>query len=260
MQNKKKVLFWIFLVIGMGCVAFLIGWTVSQKQREQVYEEIQKEAVSEEPAAEVPEDTEVPTPEPTEEPVEIPIDFAKLQESNEDIYAWIQIPDTVVDYPIVQHPMDDSYYLNHTIEGKSGLPGSIYTESWNHRDFTDPNTVIYGHNMKNGSMFGDLSLYKDVDYLNEHKEIFIYTPEHIYTYEVFAQITYDNRHILNWFDFSSDTGLLEFIDSLKESRNMSNYIDDSITITSTDRIIVLSTCNGNSEQRYLIGAVLVDEQ
>ena len=84
------------------------------------------------------------------------LDWESLSKENEDIYAWIYIPGTLVDYPIVQHPTDDSYYLNHNIDGSYGKPGCIYTEKINSKDFTNYNTVIYGHNMKNGDMFANI--------------------------------------------------------------------------------------------------------
>lgn len=89
-----------------------------------------------------------------------------MKETNPDIYAWIEIPDTNVNYPIVQSADDDSYYLNHTIDGQEGYPGSIYTEKVNAKDFSDFNTVIYGHDMKDGSMFKDLHKFEDADFLN----------------------------------------------------------------------------------------------
>lgn len=103
---------------------------------------------------------EMPEPETEETPdilkslgIEIPekdIDFAALKEENSDVYAWIYVPGTNVDYPVLQHPTDDAYYLEHNMDGSKGLPGCIYSESVNTKDFTDPNTVLYGHNMKNG--------------------------------------------------------------------------------------------------------------
>ncbi len=252
MQNKKKILFWGCILICIACVIFLIGKVVLKDERGDIYEQMQKEN---ETSKQESEEGEVTKP-----VVEIPIDFANLQQQNEDIYAWIRIPGTVVDYPIVQHPEDDSYYLEHTVERRKGLPGSIYTESLNKKDFTDRNTLIYGHDMRNGSMFGDLSLYKNRDYMKEHSRIIIYTLEHVYTYQVFAAITYDNRHIMYAFDFSTEAGLQAFLDSLASVRNMHSYMDESVEVTSSDRVITLSTCTGNEKQRFLVGAVLVDEQ
>lgn len=253
MHNKRKLLFWSCLLLAVLCMVVVVGKKLSDDDREQVYEEMQEDN-------RVLEEEDVEETEPPKEVVEIPIDFAGLQEKNEDIYAWIHIAGTKVDYPIVQHPDDDSYYLKHTVEGRKGLPASIYTETLNRKDFTDSNTLIYGHNMRNGSMFGDLSLYKNSTYMKEHSQIVIYTAEHIYTYQVFAAITYDNRHIMYAFDFGREEGVQKFLDSLQSVRNMSSYIDKSVEVTPSDRFITLSTCTGNSKQRFLVGAVLVNEQ
>lgn len=251
-QHRRKLIFIICIILFVASILFVVGCLLYQKDRGDIYEEMQEEhSVVEQEN----EENEVEETKP-----EIPIDFAGLQEKNGDIYAWIRIPNTVVDYPLVQHPEDDSYYLNRTVEGKSGLPGSIYTETLNSRDFSDRNTVIYGHNMKNGSMFGDLSKYMDATYMKEHGQILIYTPEHIYTYQVFGAITYDNRHIMYAFDFSTDEGLQTYLDSIKGVRNMSSYIDETVEVSSSDKIITLSTCTGNKSRRFLVEAVLVDVQ
>ena len=198
---------------------------------------------------------------PPEEKTEIPIDFDSLRAKNKDIYAWIRIPDTVVDYPIVQNAEEDDYYLNRTVDGKKGLPGSIFTEaSYNGKDFTDKVTVIYGHNMRDDTMFGGLRSYLEEEYRRTHPEICIYTPEHIYTYRVFAALTYDNRHILARYDCEDMKQYEAFLDSLKGMRLMPSYIENPLTVTAKDRIIILSTCNGNDSQRFLIGAVLTDEE
>ncbi|MCD8355071.1 MAG: class B sortase [Clostridia bacterium] len=194
------------------------------------------------------------------EAIEIPIDFAALQQENPDIYAWIRIPDTEIDYPILQSSTDNSYYLNHTVDHQEGYPGSIYTENLNAKDFSDPNTVIYGHKMRNTTMFGGLYQYQDQSYMQEHSEILIYTPDHIRIYKVFAAVTYDNRHIMYSFDFSDVEQYQAYLDSLKAVRNMATCWDESIDVTVEDRIITLSTCNGNDAQRFLVEAVLVDEK
>lgn len=269
MKRLNKILFVIFLLIFLGAVGFGIWYYVSENQRESTYEELADKVTVTETVTPEPTSTPVqtptaeavaePTPEPTAEPVQIPIDFAALQEENPDIYAWIRIPGTVVDYPIAQRPSDDAYYLNHTVEGAAGLPGSIYTESMNNKDFTDANTVIYGHNMINGSMFGNLSQYMDAGYMAEHETIYIYTPEHIYTYRVFGGITYDDRHIMYAFDFNDAEQYQAYLDSIYGVRNMSSYLNPEVTVTTEDRILTLSTCTGNSSERFLVEAVLVDE-
>ena len=96
------------------------------------------------------------------------IDFAELSSINPDIYAWIRIPDTQIDYPVLQREEDDTYYLRHNSSGRYAFAGSIYTEEANSRDFKDPMTVLYGHNMRDGSMFQNLHFFEDEeDYLIE---------------------------------------------------------------------------------------------
>ena len=191
------------------------------------------------------------------EPIEIPIDFEALTETNPDVYAWITIPGTEVDYPILQRVDDDSYYLTHTIEGKEAPEGAIYTESLNDQDFTDPNTVIYGHNMRNDSMFGSLHLFEDRDFFDEHRDLTIYLPDQILHYRIFAAYNYDNRHILKSFDFQDEAQYQGYLDSIFQMRSMSSNLDTSISVDSSDRIVTLSTCNGNDDQRYLVQAVLI---
>lgn len=223
-----------------------------------LYEEIKEEAKDEEPT--IPEIIEEIV-EIEEEKVEIPIDFEALWEKNEEIYAWITIPGTKVDYPILQRPEDDTYYLNHTVDGTEGLPGSIYTESVHAQDFSESNTVIYGHNMKDDSMFGSLHDFEKADFFKENRDIYIYTPEHILTYKIFAAVTYSDTYIPFTFDFTTDEGYQEFLDSIYDSKNMTNQFADDVEVTTNDRIITLSTCVGNQpNKRYLILAVLVDEQ
>mgnify|MGYP002510649738 FL=1 len=264
MEKKRRSKWcWVFLIIFLAAAAFAVYYYVSQQKKEEVYDKLKENNKTEEPEVkEEPkqEPVQAVPEEPEAELVDIPIDFAGLQEMNPEIYAWIRIPGTEVDYPIVQRPEDDAYYLDHTIEGAEGLPGSIYTESLNKKDFTDKNTVIYGHNMKDNTMFGSLKDYKDSAYMDEHSEVYIYTPEHIFTYKIFGAVTYDSRHIMVAFDFAQDEQYQAYLDSLSQVRNMASYINTDIPVTTADRIITMSTCNGNNDQRFLVEAVLIDEK
>ena len=136
-MNKNKILFWLFLFLVVGGFAIGGSYLLKQRNNQDIYEKVQEEK------------KELPKKEPTEEPkvvlepVEIPVNFQELQAMNPDIYAWIEIPGTEVNYPIVQSASDREYYLDHTIEGAEGLPGSIYTENLNTTTFQDKNTVVY---------------------------------------------------------------------------------------------------------------------
>ena len=195
--------------------------------------------------------------------IEIPakeIDWAALKEKNQDIYAWIYIPNTKVDYPILQHPTELSYYLNHNLDGREGYPGCIYTQNLNQKDFSDPNTVIYGHNMKDGTMFASLHFYEDKSFFEENRYVFIYTEEQVYVYEIFAAYEGSDVHLLYNYDFDTPSNFQMYLDSVLKIRDMSAHIAEDVEVSSQNHIITLSTCIKNKpKNRYLVQAVLVNE-
>lgn len=188
------------------------------------------------------------------------IDFEALQAWNPDIYAWIEVPGTNIDYPIVQHPEDNSYYLTRTVEHKETVAASIYTENYNSKDFEDHHTVIYGHNMKNGTMFRTLHNFEDYDFFEEHREIIIYLPDDTKYYEIFAAYTYDNRHLLHSYYCEEAESFQKYLDEVFAIKDFNAFIDREIEVTGEDRIITLSTCvnSGDMTQRYLVQAVLIN--
>lgn len=191
----------------------------------------------------------------------IPVKFEELQAVNPDVYAWITVPGTNIDYPILQHASDNSYYLMHNIDGSYGYPGCIYTENMNSKDFTDNNTVIYGHNMKNGSMFAQLHKYEDPDFFDANREVLIYLPDEVLHYTIFAAHIYDDRHLLYSFDFADPEVYQKYLDSIFSTRDMSANIDKDITVTTDDQIITLVTCIGSQpNNRLLVQAVLTDRE
>ncbi len=117
------------------------------------------------------------------------IDFKAWQNVNPDVYAYIEIPGTTISYPVLQSStQEEDYYLNTTVEKKAGLPGSIYTRMINDRNFTDPNTIIYGHDMADGSYFGSLKAYVDRSFFDSHRDIYIYLPNWQLHYQVIAEV------------------------------------------------------------------------
>lgn len=247
MKKQRYILGGAMILLAVICAGVGIRHFAQEKDAGKEYEEL-KEIVAAEPEAEE---------EPEEKP-EIPVDFEALKEENEDVYAWIRIPGTNVDYPILQDEEDNGYYLNHTIDGIEAIEGSIYTENYNSKDFDDPNTVIYGHNMKNGSMFRTLHNYEDRTFFDENREIFIYQPDRILEYRIFAAYVYDNRHLLLNYDLEDPVVFQQYIDDIFNTRAMNAYIDDSVEVDTDDRILTLSTCNAGIEtQRYLVQAVLI---
>lgn len=189
------------------------------------------------------------------------VDFAALWEVNPDVYAWITIPGTVIDYPVLQHPTDNSYYLNYNIDGSYGRPGCIYTENLNTKDFTDNNTVMYGHNMRNGTMFADLHKYEDETFFEEHPLIRIETPEEVLEYTVFAAYTYDDRHLMYSFDFADPEVYASYLEEVRNRRFLDTLIREDTEVTAEDRILTLSTCvSGREDKRFLVQAVLTSRE
>lgn len=251
-MRKKSIAAAICIFLGLLVGAVGIYKYIEEQQAGKEYEEIQEKA-KEKPVSPPPQ----PEEEPEKPPVEISIDFETLQNQNPDIYAWIQIPGTAVDYPIVQSPDDNRYYLNHTVSGEQKAEGAIFTEDYNTKTFRDPNTVIYGHDMKNGSMFQSIHKYMDRSFFDTNRDITIYLPDKILHYKIFAAYLYDNRHLLLSFDFWDKEQYEEYLQEIFSMRNMNAFVDTEMEVTTEDNIITLSTCYaGISSQRYLVQAVL----
>ena len=245
-KNKaKKVIFWVSLaifVLGLIFIGFLL---VNTYLFPEINEPIPASSVPKAPEPELPDN---------------PIDFIAEKQKHPDIYAWISIPNTNVNYPIVQHPTDDSFYLDHNSEKKYTQAGAIYSEMKNSKDFSDPNTVLYGHNMLNGSMFRDLHKFrKDEKFWNDNKYIYVYTPGHILTYEICAAYRYDNRHILNSFDFSDAAVFEEYLQTVRDPKSLIRRTRQ-IELNKNSKILTLSTCISNPAYRYLVQGVLIKDE
>ena len=243
-KRVGKILFWLCIVVCVLGVAYIAIYYFRKDKNEDVYQKVQKQ-VEEKKQEEDAED-------------EIPIDFASLKETNPDIYAWIEIPDTNVNYPIVQSADDDSYYLNHTIDGQEGYPGSIYTEKVNAKDFSDFNTVIYGHDMKDGSMFRKLEEYKDKDFWKENPYFYIYTPDgNVATYQIYSVGVVKDTSEGYTYQFADDAAFASFLEATKAS----SLYDTGVEVGNDSQIVTLSTCTreGNDD-RTIVHGVRVNVQ
>lgn len=269
-KTRKKWIWWILLILFaaglIGAVAVFCIQKSRQQKAEENYQRLQKETenTQNEVMEEQAEKVSVPKDILQELGIEIPeknLDFAALQEENPDIYAWITIPGTKVDYPILQHPTDDSYYLEHNLDGSEGYPGCIYTEAVNRKDFTDPNTVLYGHNMKDGSMFASLHDFEDSQVFEENPYIFIYTPEKTYVYQIFAAYKYNAIHLIYNFDLNNSEVFQNYLEQIFEIRDMDANIRKDVSVNADNHIITLSTCiTGEKNKRFLVQGVLLSDE
>lgn len=193
-----------------------------------------------------------------------PIDFDTLQKTNDEIYAWLKVPGTKVDHPLVQSKVSDDFYLRHKAEDKSySSSGAIYTQSLNTKKFDDRVTVIYGHNNFGDTMFTTLHYFEKQDFFDSHKEFYIYTPEAKLTYKIVSAFKYDDRHILNSFDFQDDGIFESFINMIQDPKSSVEQVRSPLgkDITINDNIVVLSTCVTNQKSsRYLVCGVLTNNE
>lgn len=182
------------------------------------------------------------------ENMENPIDFDSLQEINPDVIGWLEMEavDTI-NYPIVQGE-DNDYYLHRTFQGTDNFAGSIFMDYMNKSNFGQRNTIIYGHNMKNGSMFGSLKDYRDQEVYNKSPYFWIYTPTRIYKYEIFSCAEVDKFGQNYQITFRDKEDFQEFI---YHAQDQSLY-DTGVDVDYTDTVVTLSTCTGNEATRFIV--------
>lgn len=263
-MKKKKTKYFIALIAFLVVIAIGIALILREAQkRKSAAEKVEEitEAVN---------DVEPVKDEVEEMPysnlgIEIPeknLDWNKLHKENEDIYAWITVTDTTVDYPVLQHPTDNTYYLNNNIDGTPGYPGCIYTEDYNAKDFSDKNTVLYGHNLKDKTMFSSLHNYEEENTFSKDQYIYIWTENDVFVYKVFAAYEFNSNHLLLNYDYNNEYVYEQYIKDIfnvKDNGYGIANIKDDIDVTKEDRIITLSTCttDHNSDQRFLVVGVLI---
>ena len=247
-ERTKKIIkrtLIILLLLFIAASGYLVYYLYNESQSGHEYHELY---ITKQPA--------------TNEKVESPVDFDALTQTNDEIYAWIEVNGTNVNYPIVQSNTDDEFYLKHSAVDKSYISsGAIYTESCNGRDFEDPITLIYGHNGYSDIMFTTLHNFESKAFFDEHEYFYIYVPGKQLTYQVISAFKYDDRHIMNTFNFNSPEDLAEFQATITNpdstTKNVRTELDT--TIDENSKIVVLSTCiTGQKANRYLVCAVLVD--
>jgi len=167
------------------------------------------------------------------------IDLAALREVNPDVIGWIMIPDTGISYPLMQGT-DNDYYLNRTWDRQSNAVGSIFLEYQNNPDLTDFNTIIYGHNMNDGSMFAGLREYRNQDFWEVHPYVYICNDLGVYRYEIFSAYYASVKSNTYGLVFSREESRINFLAKLLED----SVIQTGVEPTPNDRILTLSTCTG----------------
>lgn len=249
------------IIMGILAATFLCG--LGLMLRQVVFYDTANKAYEEAAAVAFQKDVEDPTVPLASQPEQLPldegarylteVDLQALRYVNQDVLGWIYIPDTPVSYPVMMADSRDEY-LHTTWDGKYNYAGSIYLEYKNMRDFTDYNTILYGHRMKNDTMFGSLSYYEEQSYRDAHPYIYIAAADGIRRYEVFAAYQAE---------LGTETYRLYFPDDAQKQASVSYYLENNVLDTDItpgpqDHILTLSTCvgTGAEDYRWVVHAVL----
>lgn len=191
------------------------------------------------------------------------VDVAELARKNPDVFAYIRIPGTSIDYPVVQSlDGDDSFYRTHNSEKEPDPKGAIYTECANLRNMCDFNEVLHGSSPEDGSMFADVRKFLDRKYFEEHPYIYVYLDGNVLIYYVFASYSRENTRLLAQYDFTYAGGCQAFLDEIYDSRSMTKNIRTGWEnmVEPDNFIITLTTENRDdpSKQVIVVGCLVGD--
>ena len=228
-MKKKVFVRGLLIVIALAalCACAWCVWYIVQYYQGQSFGKSIRD-MGPESGTEVPLDTKS---------IKIPVDFDKLREINPDIYAWIEIPGTDISYAVLHRAGDNAFYTNHSEDGAYYSGGSIYSEDYNATDFSDA-TVF-----------------------DEHRSIYVYLPDRVLVYEIFAAYPHSNEHLLATYDFSNRAQYQAFFAEVFSTRSMeAQFLEDGMPDFDEHRVLTLSTCyRGDNHQRFLVQGRLIAE-
>lgn len=214
-------------------------------------------AVATPAATPIPTPKPTPTPEPTPIPA-VPNPYRDSYLANSYMAAWLQIPGTVIDYPVMWTPGDENYYLYRDFDGSENKNGCLILDTDSSLSPLTTNLIIHGHNMRSGAMFGHILDYESKDYYENHKQIILHTPKCQRNYEIIAvfrsQVYKKSDEVFKYYKFFQADTREEFDDFYENIKELSLY-DTGVTAEFGDRFITLSTCVYHVEQgRFVVVA------
>lgn len=185
------------------------------------------------------------------------IDFDALLKLNQDIIGWVRFEEPeIINYVIVQSE-DNDYYLRRNLQGEYSSFGTLFMDRYNDSDFSNANSVIYGHNMRNGAMFGGLKKYEDATFYHEYPYFYIYTPDgYASKYEIFAvqEVASDSWHYKKYF-----STLLDYAEYLQDVKAGAFYAT-GVEVPYDANIVTLSTCTAADTERLIVQGVKIEER
>lgn len=184
-------------------------------------------------------------------------ELSRQTNKHSDVYAWLTVEGTRIDYPIIQHLSDDSYYLSHDIDGQPTKYGAIFTERINNQSFDDPVTIVYGHAMRDDAMFGSLKNFSEQETFDTFRTIQVTTKEGQYTYDIFAAYTYTDEHLFYTYHLDKQGKLVQYISNVEQiSQEYGGYYRKIDFISGKDKLLILSTCDLQLDgSRFVVHAI-----
>lgn len=260
MEKKKNIRKWLYniaILFFLGVMIFAACNLIPLLIQDHQDNETRKEWDSMVLKKQDQEDQDGTEEEESSEPVVLDPDWASLQSTNPDIAGWIYIPDTVINYPIVQGS-DNEYYLDHSSMRNVNTIGSIFLDAAASSDFSDLNTIIYGHSVaQSDAMFTQLAFFEDQSFFESHRYVYLLTPKQNYRCEIMALTKTKSDSFHYQIGFAPNHYWTEYLDQVMAE---AMYTHDVGEISENDRVIMLSTCDLDhgvgSEYRILLHARL----
>ncbi len=242
-MRKKRIIkiINIVLVAVFVIAAFNVGRIYyNYNKADNTYKQIQNEYISPAEQPTLPEQTKAPEP-------SITVDFNALSQRNKDVVGWLYCPDTVISYPVVMGK-DNDEYLHRDLDGKYLASGTLFADYRNGALSEGANYIIYGHNMKNGTMLASLAKYKKQEYFSQHPQMYYLTPEGNYRLELFAGLVVKRDDKI----YMPNDNEEEFFKLINEYKAKSTF-SSNVQLEQTDTVITLSTCSYEFDNaRYIV--------
>lgn len=239
----RKFLAVLFLVLAAYFAWTALQWDQKYQEGKEEYEELADQNTTQE----APKETSTPQIAPYME-----IDWNSLKSQNSDLVGWL-VMDPSVNYPVVQAE-DNAYYLHRGFHKSYNINGCIFLSAANAPDLTDQNTIVYGHNMRNGTMFGNNRLYQEKKYVKKHPYFYFYTEEGRYIYQIYNTMTVPDASFAYQYVFEKES---DFENYLKQAKNNSTVSMKENWPDPSDSIMTLSTCTAQGRLRFVIQGKLI---
>lgn len=186
------------------------------------------------------------------------IDFTVLQEENPEIWGWLYIPGTDIDRPLLQSTTSDTYYQDHMADGQEGETGALYIEIPNQTNLCDFNTVIHGKDQKEGDLFYELHKFEEPDFFNEHEALYIYTPDNVYTYSIYAAYYDEGSDILRRYDYTTYQGCNAYLADYYDRRDMTMNKRDGWEDLTAGHFLLTLDGTTTGDRQFVVMAGLVN--